>query len=700
MKHATILTLALVLMAAGAWAAHDLRPGEAVLGETAGAGSSQEFTIDMAAGETITLVVKAKGEGDHAPAIEVSSPRGGRMAFAEGERKMKVAVTAAETGAHRVRLVADEGTAARYVLKVRGERKRRVAERDGAMTIAAVAGSQIRVTVKKGAWVEMRDARGQAQDLEIVGQGRKLRARGEIAATGAYEITWGPADAKASVKITAPQARGDILLSMTPGGSSGVPGGDDPVADGGHDAGDQAGDDAGDASDGEVGNNDGGASNDGTAGNGQNDGTAPPPAPPAPPADYAALRAMATADESDLRAAREALVGYEQEPAGFVAELLQGELDDAILSDIRDALERHHVGHLPAEAALDRMLEIVGAARRAEQAARGAEVLDQEIPGSALAGDPAYEVGRAEAEMALEDLRAAIEVAIEHGLQAMLRGGDDPDAPALQAEAIEPSPERIQALAALDQAVLGGNVLARARAGDEAAAAVIRALYEAYDAMLEALPMVDPNTPQTRAALRQAIDELDAAAPADELELVLAESPMAVEGQPYAVVVRVAGIDDQFQASFDVIDPADLIAEAGPDGFRLEAPFGQPMDVEVRASFEGREGKIRVRVEPRPFELPRRAAHARIVDAASHAPVADVTFELRELGPDGRIAASLDARLLHGKSDAEGRIEMTYLAEGEYELVIRDGESERRMPVIVAPEPQDDRQDLGDLILD
>jgi hypothetical protein len=528
--------------------------------------------------------------------------------------------------------------------------------------------------------------------LEVAGSAGNLSAEGEIPATGDYSILYGPEGAKATVKIVAPAPRGAVNLPMAP---PAPPAASPPVAGGGSvppPAGEITPPEGGDGTvppEGEI--------------PPPGDGTVSPPAPPPVMADYSALRELlASADDESLLAARAMLAGFEEEGAGRVAALLDGEVDDADVAEIRDSLARHDVADVAAgPAALDRMIQILGAARRAEQAGRCLEVLAQEIPGTGLAGDAACEAAFAEAQGARAALLGAIGHEIEHRLPAMLRGEDDPEPSHIAAEVVEPSAERIAGLKELDRAVLSGNVLLRARAGDADASALIGALYRAYDRMLAAMPQADPDAAQIREALRATLAELEAleaAREANRLEVVLAETPMAVLGRPCSMLVRVLGADDQMLVSWDY-EEAGMIAEQGPAGLRLLDPCGLPRDIRVRASFQGREGEIRIRIEPRPKVEPRHRVVGRVVDAA-HQPIAGARYELREVRSDGqsRIAVSLDERLLHGQTDGEGRLELTRLPEGHFELVIRSGESEQRIPLPV--EPAMDRIELLDVVLD
>ena len=167
MNHArnTILlaALALVMMTGGALAAaHDLRPGEAAIGETKGLASNASFDLNLAAGDAIRMAMKAKGPGDHAPSVEVRDPAGDAVAAAAGERKMKLSFTAAESGVYTIHVAADESTSPRFVLKVKGDAKRRYSSRDGSVEFGAPEGAVVSMKVKTNGPAEaaMSDARG------------------------------------------------------------------------------------------------------------------------------------------------------------------------------------------------------------------------------------------------------------------------------------------------------------------------------------------------------------------------------------------------------------------------------------------------------------------------------------------------------------------------------------------------------------
>ncbi len=96
--HWTILAalLALVLWASGA-SADDVRPGESVKGQVAGAGAVAVLDCDLAAGDELSLSLKRKGTG-YAPDIAVRDPAGNTVAEASDETKAKISIEADGTG--------------------------------------------------------------------------------------------------------------------------------------------------------------------------------------------------------------------------------------------------------------------------------------------------------------------------------------------------------------------------------------------------------------------------------------------------------------------------------------------------------------------------------------------------------------------------------------------------------------------------
>ena len=712
----SILTvaLALVLWTSGA-NAHDVRPGEKVRGEVAGAGAVELLDIDLAVGDELKLTIKGQGVGGSAPAIALLDPDGNRVASASDERKLKLAHVAGKTGTYQIELRTFSTTSSRFTLKVRGDESRSYSSRDRALEFGVRAGSRIDVKVKsKGeSVVSMYDSNDDDVSASYRASGRKARATvGSAAETDDYEIAFGPAGAKAKVKVRYPEARGalEITMNATAGGNGSY---SPPAAQGDDD--EDAPEDSEDPEDPVADNGDTtGDVNDGTVGGGSGDGTVPAPAALT---DHAYLTDLLLArTDAELERVRVELGRMADRPMSEVIEALEMAISEPIAGRIHEALLSHWDDESAAPA-IGMMLDLVAAQRRADRAQRALSLLTQEMPNSTLAGDPAYDAGQAMFEAGLSGLTSAIDEAVNHGLRLAVEGGEDPNAPSLEAPVAAPaSNEMLAGLAALDAAALNGAIMARARLLEPAAIELASVLYEGYESRLT--QNLSPNAAATLAAVQQARTELQALSQqvfGEQFEIALINDPKPAANEAYSLWIvafgpsnasqvefvvegaendGVDGLDDGADAPDDGADAPDDGIDALDNGIMIHMP-GQagPHEVVVRASYAGIERVLIIEIEPRQNAGPAADLTGRIVDANGQGMAAH--WELRTL--EDEMAENADGQILAGETDGEGHFGAPQVRAGDWVLVIHvDEQDEIRIPVTT----DENTLDLGEIVID
>jgi len=697
--------LALVALSTGA-RAHDVRPGETVRGEVAGASAVEVLDLDLAAGDSVKITLKARGGIGCAPAVEILDPHGQVVASAANERKMKIALVAAETGTYGIRLTSDAATAPRFSMKVRGDERRSYADRDGALALGLRAGSSvsIKIKAKEDCAMELRAAAGGALLAEAEG-GRKLKASVASApATADYELAYAPEDARAKVKVAYPAPRGaiDIVLE-SPAGLDGSY--SPPAAEADEE---QDGEPAEDPDDGSEDANDGAAAGDATANAGDGtvggnpDGTA---SAPAAITDHAYLTDLLERRPSaELERMRMDLGRLAGRPVAEVWDALAAAAEDAIVLRIRDAVADRWEEAADAEL-IGAMMDVLEAQRRADRAQRGLDLLAQEIPMTALAGDLAYDAGQAMLAAGLTALRDGIEAALAAGLRsdeaAVVDGEQVEDgaeapaaAPGYDAPPAAPAtPEVLAGHAALDAALLSGTIMSRARAGEPAAIELAEVFYEGYAERLQA----DGTAPAALQAVQMAQADLRALREqvfGIEFEIALVADPRPARDEAYDLVIAVFGPTSGVEFMIEGAE-ADGMENDGAQ-CRIRMPgSAEPQDLVVRAHYLGEERAIAIHVDPGQDEEPAMAELVgRIVNEAAE-PVAAAQWELRTVA--GELARNADGQAVAGDTDAEGFFAASHVLAGEYELVIHvAGQDEVSVPVTVAEE---DPTDLGEIIL-
>jgi len=687
--HWTILAalLTLVLWASGA-TADDVRPGETVNGQVAGAGAVAVLDCDLAAGDELSLTLKRKGDG-YAPDIAVLDPSGNTVAEASDENKAKISIEADETGTYQIRLTSNATTAPRFTLKVRGDESRKYAGRSGAYEFGVRAGSRVvaKVKAKADASLQMYDSAGDDLNPSLSGSSDRSR-KATIYATVAnddYTIVFGGTKAKAKVSVTYPAPRGTLSLEMAPA----------PAASQSVPAAPQSQSQAPQASNAGAStttNNNNAAT--GAAANAGAAATGATPAAPAVVPDHGYLTVL-LAEKSDagLAKIRTELKHHADEPASAFGERLATTLTDAIVADILSVLGA--TDEPVGESAIDAIIDMVEAQRRADRARAALDILAQEIPVSTLAANADYDAGRALAETELSRLDDAIAYALSRGLNDALRGRIDPRAPSYAAPAAHPaSNEIIAGLAALDAAVLSGPIMTRAR-GDEAAAIdTADALYATYEALLNANPTASATPAATLTAIGQARDELNAKIEVD-FEIAMVAMPRPDADAAYEIDIAAFGADDLDAVEYEVVGTEDAVSERTERGLRIfMAGHVSAQDLRVTARYAGAERNLDITIEPRMEEAPVAAnIHGRVVDNHG-AGLVGAHYEIRD-------PANAENPQAMGETGDDGWFDIEQVPAGEWELVIMaEGHAPMAMPLHVEGRHDDEPVELEEIMLD
>ncbi len=683
--HRTILTavLALVLWATSATAS-DVRPGETVNGQVAGAGAVAVLDCDLAAGDELSLSLKRKGTG-YAPDIAVLDPSGRTVAEASDRTKAKIAFEADETGTYQIRLTSNTTTAPRFRLKVRGDKRRSYSDRSGALEFGVRAGSRVDAKVKAKAdpSLTMYDSAGDDLNVSLRGSNRSRKATiYSVCASDDYTIVFGGTKAKAKVSVIYPASRGALSLTMTPAPVAG------PVS---APAAPQPQNQAAPAANAGAPT----TSNTGAAAGNGNTGAAPAaPAVPAVIADHGYLTVLlAEKADAGLEKARTELKHHANLPTSSFGEALRLALNDAIVADIEQVLGA--TDQPMNEGAIDAIIDMVAAQRRADQARAALDILTQEIPASTLGANPAFDAGRALAESELSRLDDAIAYALDRGLAQAMRGRTDPRAPSYTAPAAHAaSNEIIAGLAALDAAVLTGPIMTRAR-GDEAAAIdMADALYATYQSLLNANPAASATPAATLATIQQARDELATKIEVD-FEIALIAVPQPDANAAYEIDIAAFGADDLAEVEYEVMGSEGAMSGRTERGLKIfMAGHSNAQNLRVTARYAGAERHLDITVEPRLEEAPMAAnIHGRVVDIFG-AGLVGAHYEIRRPENNENPQAM-------GETGADGYFQIEQVPAGAWILVIMaEGHGPMELPLHVEGRHGDEPVELEEIVVD
>jgi hypothetical protein len=476
------------------------------------------------------------------------------------------------------------------------------------------------------------------------------------------------------------------------GGSGGGGGGAATQGDGSDGGASQQSPDGGQAGEG----SDGAAGSD--PGTGQ-DGSAPTPTAH----EYLVALIGGEVDEALAAAFARAAHHAAEIPAEAVLWMLEPEIGAEIADQIRSAVPGELLTQPLGEAALAYLEALIDGSRRAARARASEAALNEEIQNSSLATDVALGDGTA----ALADQIAALEAAVDDGLEASLAEvmAGEQEAPALPDAVPVDDNANINGMAALDAAVLSQNVLTRARLGEAAAMDLVVTLYDAYDAMISANPGALANSTAIQAGLQTIRDEIRGLRAAlAGLDLRVASETVPVYGQPHEMVVRAANVGDQAQVEWAVDSTPGLEVNAQADGLVIIDPENrQARSIQVVGRSGEYEETLEIRVIPLggpvgdpedPQDEP--AIAGSVLDRDGN-PIAGVTYELRENAEFGPVARDMNGQEVRGSVDPEGEFQLTQIHPAAYVLVIQAPDHPMRfIPVDTTGAPVD----LGPITLE
>jgi len=646
-----------------------------VSGQVAGADAVAVLDMDLAAGDDVSLRLKAGAKG-YAPDIVVLAPPGATVASASDKARAKLALRADETGVYQIRLTSNDNTAPRFTLKVRGDESRKYTDRSGAFEFGVRAGSRITVKVraKSAAGLQLYDSAGDDLDASYTGSGKSRKAVVYAASENdAYSIVFSGRKAKAKVKVTYPAPRGRQALTMTPA----------PVAAPAAPQQPQPQPQAPQAGNTGTQNNANGnpAGTAGNAGNAGNAGAAPAPAPIA---DHVYLMVL-LAEKARIELKNDA-----HQPGNMMRDALEAACGDAIVADIQRVLDT--IERPLGERGVDAIIDLIAAQRRADRAREALDILARDISASTLAADVAYAAGQAQVEGELSRLDNAISFSLHRGLEYAIRGRTDPRAPSFDAPAAPAAAnEVILALAALDAAVLSGPIMSRARADQGAEIALAETLYATYETLLNANPAADANAAATLNAIRQARAELAARSEAD-FEIALASRPIPDANQPCEMEIVALGAADAEQVEYQMVGNDDAMMERTESGVRIHLPtLETELNLQVTARYAGAERTLHIHVELAMPEVGN--LRGRVVDGNGNGR-SNTHYEI--LNPADR-----SNPMAIGETDDDGNFEIDQVPVGEWILVIvAEGHEPMEMLVNVESRQDDDPQDAHEIVID
>ena len=277
--------------------------------------------------------------------------------------------------------------------------------------------------------------------------------------------------------------------------------------------------------------------------------------------------------DAEVEEALAALRLAEDDPVGLALDRLAAALPaDPMVDRMKQALAARNMdGTAVRELGIERIGEILDAARRHERGQVRLDALDEERRGTVLADDQAFE----EAANALEERRQALAALVERGLPGFLWMEQHELAGAFDAPAAAQDEQARADMQRLDEHVLAARMEERARQGDGVAIDVMSAFYRTWIAMLAGL---DNDTPMAN-RIRAVIEEMEA----------IAASMNAEPIEPMHMVLKVLGIENQMDVDF-APQPAD--AEKTDEGLALRAAEGLPIVLQWDAG--GSRGSLEV----------------------------------------------------------------------------------------------------------